>query len=166
MRSFIFMILVLGIIVLQATALNFISIIGIKPDIVLIVVILSGFLRGTRQGAFWGFVIGALQDLVIGGYFGINTLTKMIAGYLGGLGAGRLYRDNRVIASGLTWFCTLGAQSVHYLLLILVDVYVPFVTAYVNIILVEAFYNALVVLVIYGLYYRSNQSDMFSRNDY
>jgi len=158
LRTLYFLALVLGFILLQTTALNFIAINGIKPDLVLVVVILNGFLRGTREGAFLGFSVGILQDLVGGGYFGLNALTKMFAGYLAGLGEGRLYRDNRVIAAGLTWVCTLGAQLAFYLLLLLVDVSIPLITALVHIIIPAAFYNALVVLVIYGFYYRFSRS--------
>lgn len=166
MRTFNFLLLVLGFIVLQSTALNFIAVGGIKPDLVLILVILNGFLRGTREGAFLGFVGGVLQDLVSGGYFGMYALTNMAAGYLAGLGEGRLYRDNRVIAAGLTWFCTLGAQLVFYLLLALVGVRVHVLTALTGVIIPLAFYNALVTLLLYGLYYRSHRRGMLSDGQY
>jgi rod shape-determining protein MreD len=160
LRSLYFLLLVLGALILQVTALHFIVVFGVKPDLVLILVILNGFLRGTREGAFLGFVGGILQDLVSGGYFGMHALTNMFAGFLAGLGEGRLYRDNRVIAAGLTGFCTLGAQLVYYLLLELVGVQVPVLTALVSIIIPLGVYNALVTTVIYEWYYRSCQRGM------
>lgn len=160
MRSLFFLLLILGALILQTTILNFIVIRGVKPDLVLILVILNGFLRGTREGAFLGFVGGVLQDLVSGGYFGVNALSKMFAGYLAGLGEGRLYRDNRIIAAGLTGICTIGAQMLYYLLLTLVDVQINILTAFADIIIPVGLYNMLVVLLIYGLFHRSNQSGM------
>jgi len=166
LRTLYFLALVLGFILLQTTALNFIAINGIKPDLVLVVVILNGFLRGTREGAFLGFVAGVMQDLVSGGYFGLYALTNMTAGYLGGLGEGRLYRDSRVIAAGLALFCTFGAQMVFYLLLVVVDVRVFVLTALTGIIIPVSFYNALVVLLFYGLYYRSHREGLLSDGQY
>ncbi len=166
MRTFYFLALVLGFILLQSTALNFIAINGIKPDLVLVLIILNGFLRGTREGAFLGFVGGVMQDLVSGGYFGMYALTNITAGYLGGLGEGRLYRDNRFIAAGLTWFCTWGAQLVFYLLLAVAEVQVPVLTALIGIIIPVSFYNALVVLLFYGLYYRSHRQGLLSDGQY
>jgi len=166
LRTFYFLALVLGFILLQSTVLNFIAINGIKPDLVLVLIILNGFLRGTREGAFLGFVGGVMQDLVSGGYFGMYALTNITAGYLGGLGEGRLYRDNRFIAAGLTWFCTWGAQLVFYLLLAVAEVQVPVLTALIGIIIPVSFYNALVVLLFYGLYYRSHRQGLLSDGQY
>jgi rod shape-determining protein MreD len=163
--SLYFLLLVLGALVLQATALNFVSVYGVKPDLALVLVIFNGFLRGTREGAFLGFVGGVLQDLVSGGYFGMNALAKMAAGYLAGLGEGRLYRDKRVIAAGLTWFCTLASQLVYYLLLAMVNVQVPVAAALAGIILPVSFYNALVALPLYGLYYRSATKGLLKRGE-
>jgi len=161
-----FLLLVLVTLILQTTALNYMVIYGFKPDLVLILVILNGFLRGTREGAFLGFSAGILQDLVSGGYFGLNAITEMVAGYLAGLGKDRLYRDNRVIAAGLTWVCTMGAQLIFYILLLSVDVPVPVVKALAYVILPTAFYNALVVLVIYAYLYRFYRGDPSSNGEY
>jgi len=166
MRTLYFPALVLGFVLLQSTVLNFISINGVKPDLVLVLVILNGFFRGTREGAFWGFVGGILQDLISGGYFGIYALTNMTAGYLGGLGEGRLYRDSRLIAAGLVWVCTFGAQLVFYLLLLVVDVRVHVLTALTGIIMPVSFYNALVVLLCYGLFYRSHRQGLLGGGHY
>ncbi|KAF1085628.1 rod shape-determining protein MreD [Sporotomaculum syntrophicum] len=166
MQPLSFLLFVLLAFILQTAAFNYIAIYGIKPDLVLILVILNGFLRGPREGAFLGFAAGILQDLVSGGYFGLNALTKMTSGYLAGLGEGRLYRDNRVIAAGLTWICTLGAQLVFQFLLLLVNVSVPVPAALAYVILPTAFYNALVVLLIYGYFYRYVQKDQSNNAEF
>lgn len=166
MQPLFFLLLVIPALILQTTAFDYIAIYGVKPDLVMILVIINGFLRGPREGAFLGFAAGILQDLVSGGYFGLNALAQMTSGYLAGLGEGRLYRDNRVIAAGLTWVCTLGAQLVFQLLLLLVNVSVPVPAALAYVILPTAFYNALVVLVIYGYFYRFARKDQSNNGDF
>lgn len=86
LQPLVFLLLVPVLLILQSTAFSYIAIYGIKPDFLLILVILNGFLRGTREGAFLGFLAGVIQDMTYGGYFGLNALTKMAAGYLAGLG--------------------------------------------------------------------------------
>ena len=165
MRSLVFLLLVLGALIVQSTALNYFSIFGVIPDLVLVLAILNGFLRGTREGAFLGFVAGILQDLVSGGYFGVNAITKMVAGYLAGLGEGRLYRENRLIAAALTWLCTFLSELVYYLLLYMINVHVSVLPAIFQIILPVSLYNAMSVLIIYGFYYRSDRSGMLSKGE-
>lgn len=153
MHTLYFLLLLLMTLIFQATSLNFVAIAGVKPDLVLLLVVFNGFIRGPREGAFWGFAGGLLQDLGTGGYFGLHALVKMAGGYLAGLGAGRLYRDNRIIAAGLAWICTVASQLVYYLLLGLIDVKVALPAA-LGIILPVSIYNALVALLVYGIYYR------------
>jgi rod shape-determining protein MreD len=38
------------------TLLNFFPILGVKPDLVLIIVVYNAFLRGSREGALVGFI--------------------------------------------------------------------------------------------------------------
>ncbi|MCL2337932.1 MAG: rod shape-determining protein MreD [Firmicutes bacterium] len=160
MRALYFPVLVLGFVLLQFTALNFIAINGVKPDLVLILVILNGFFLGTREGAFWGFIGGILQDLIGGGYFGLYALTGMAAGYLGGLAEGRLYRESRLIGAGLVGACTFGAQLLFYLLLLLLNVRVSLLHALTGVIGPVSVYNALVALICYGLFYRLRRSGL------
>ncbi len=161
-----FILLVLGCMVLQSTAVNFVAVKNIKPDLVLILIILNGFLRGTRQGAFLGFVGGVLMDIAGGEYFGVYALTGMTAGFLAGLGEGRLYRESRFIASGLTFTCTFFAQLVFYMLLALVGVRIHVVNAVAGIIIPGAVYNALVVLLLYGFYYRWHRRRVLDNEEY
>ena len=162
MRFSFLLFLVLCALTLQTTAFNFLVIHGVKPDLVLVLVILNGFLRGPREGAFYGFAAGAIQDLALGGIFGLHTLTKMVAAILAGLGKDHLYRDNRIIAVFLTWVCTFVAQLIFYLLLLLVEIPVPFLSALNNVIIPSAFYNAVIALLIYGYFYRIYKKESLS----
>ena len=39
----------------QVTLLNFFPVFGVKPDLVLIIVVFNAFLKGSREGALVGF---------------------------------------------------------------------------------------------------------------
>lgn len=47
------LLLLAGAIILQTTVLDYVDVLGIKPDLIMLIVVLNGFLLGTREGAFW-----------------------------------------------------------------------------------------------------------------
>lgn len=147
---------------LQATVFNFISIGGIKPELAMVLIILNGFLRGSREGAFLGFAGGIIQDLLYGGYVGIGALSQMTAGYLAGLAEPHLYKDKSVIVAGVTFLATVGGEICYWVLLLFAGVGVGFGTALLEVILPLALYNALLALLIYGRYYRSFRSGLLA----
>lgn len=149
--------LILGVaLILQATVFDFLRILGVKPDLVMLVVILYGFIHGPREGAYVGFLGGLLVDFMSGHYIGLHALSKMAAGYLAGMGETRLYQENLLIASFIALVGTVVGQTVHYLLLLIVGIKIAAFGALVQVIIPVAMYNVLITLLIYGWFYRSN----------
>jgi len=154
LRFSVFILLLAAALLLQTTVLDFISIYGVKPDLIMLLVIFNGFLLGTREGAFFGFAGGLLEDLFNGSYIGINALAKMAAGYLAGSFGAGFYKENTSIAAGVTFFSTAAALAVNHLLLIVVNIYVPVFYALLKVILPVALYTALLVPFVYGWFVR------------
>jgi rod shape-determining protein MreD len=82
--------LLVGLVPLQATWLPHAAIGGVRPDVCLIAVTLTGLLAGEVQGMLLGLALGFLQDLFSAGQFGLNLLTKGAIGFLAGLAGRRL----------------------------------------------------------------------------
>lgn len=70
---------------LQSTVIPVLSIGGVRPDLVLVVVVSVALSAGKEVGVLCGVFGGVLQDLLSVGPFGYNTLTKMLLGLLVGL---------------------------------------------------------------------------------
>ena len=70
---------------LQSTVIPVLSIGGVRPDLVLVVVVSVALAAGKEFGVLCGVFGGLLQDLLSVGPFGYNTLTKMMLGLLVGL---------------------------------------------------------------------------------
>jgi rod shape-determining protein MreD len=70
---------------LQSTVIPVLSIGGVRPDLVLVVVVSVALSVGKEMGVLCGVFGGLLQDLLSVGPFGYNTLTKMLLGLLVGL---------------------------------------------------------------------------------
>jgi rod shape-determining protein MreD len=47
------------ILILQSTVLETVAIAGVKPDLVMLVVVLNGFLLGAKRGLFWDLPEGS-----------------------------------------------------------------------------------------------------------
>jgi rod shape-determining protein MreD len=77
--------LVLGLAPLQVTGLNYVSIAGIRPDLMLIAAFLIGFLTGEMEGLLMGLILGFVQDLFSAGSLWINLITKGAIGILAAL---------------------------------------------------------------------------------
>jgi len=71
--------------IIQLTIVNLFSIQGLKPDLILLVVIVFSLLHGAGEGAISGFTSGLLQDIFSSGLLGVNALVKTIIGFICGV---------------------------------------------------------------------------------
>lgn len=150
MKISLFLLLMALSLILQATVLDYVSIWGVKPDLVLLLAIFNGFHLGTREGAFLGFISGIIEDLFSGSYIGLNALSKMVAGCVAGEAGQRFYRENVIVAAGVTFFSSIAGLFVNYLLLLFLSINLPPFYAVFRIILPTAFYTAVLVLLFFG----------------
>ncbi len=85
---------VLFIVALQGSVMHFITINGVRPDLVLIFVLLSGVLYGRTQGLVVGFFCGLCVDLMNSGMFGFYTFAFMLVGILTGMAQKNVFEEN------------------------------------------------------------------------
>jgi len=109
-------VLILLSIILQSTVFNFIQVAGVKPDLVLVLVIVYSLVKGPKEGAIVGFVAGLMVDLALGSFIGLSALTKMTVGYLVGLGEGLIYKENLIIPIMAVFTASLFHEFLLYLL--------------------------------------------------
>ncbi len=70
--------------ILQTSIFNHLEMAGIIPNLLLVVTVSFGYLKGRKAGIIVGFLCGMLLDIFIGTYFGMNALILMYIGYLNG----------------------------------------------------------------------------------
>lgn len=98
MRFLILSILVILGVVVQATWLaSFHLPAQLTPDIILIITISYGLLRGSDQGLLFGMGAGFFIDLVSGGVIGVNALSKMIVGFSAGFMEKNIFKDSLLV---------------------------------------------------------------------
>lgn len=93
---------------LQSTTFTRLSVAGVKPDVVLLLVIISTLLYGGRLGVVWAFAGGLALDLFSGGPMGSSSLALMAAALVASLGHRTLSRFNLFVALGA---CVVGTLA-------------------------------------------------------
>ncbi|MBP2644678.1 MAG: rod shape-determining protein MreD [Firmicutes bacterium] len=93
MKPLVFGIGIVVAFIIQTTLLPLISIKGVQPDLLLIIVVSGGLLVGKEQGVGLGFFSGLVQDLASGTVFGVNTLSKIATGYAAGTLERKVFKE-------------------------------------------------------------------------
>lgn len=86
--------LVVAALLIQLTLINSFTILGVKPDLVLVVVIVFALLARAEEGSVCGFLAGLLQDLFSSGLLGVNALAKTSIGFACGVLKTRIFPEN------------------------------------------------------------------------
>lgn len=135
----------LGALVVQTSLLRYVSIGGVRPDLVLIIVVYLGFVRGPEVGTASGFVFGLFEDVYSGGLPGANALIKTILGFTCGLLGKRLYTQSllsHILGVGIGTVANATIlSSIH-----------GFVPEWRTILMYEMLYNLLCCPVIVAIY--------------
>lgn len=85
-------ILFFPLLIVQSTIVPLISISGVIPDLILIMLVYFTLRLGQMHGTILGFVYGFLLDLITGNIFGSAMIAKTISGFT----AGYFYNENKL----------------------------------------------------------------------
>ena len=77
-------ILILLCFVLQTTLFTFHNVTAVSPNLLLILTMSFGIMRGRKEGMLTGFFSGLLYDVMYGMYLGPYAFLYMLIGYLNG----------------------------------------------------------------------------------
>lgn len=92
-RFFITAGIVLVCFLMQTTIFQHIALAGMVPNLILIVVVAYGYMRGKSEGIYVGFASGLLIDLLYNDFIGLNALLYVLIGYVAGICNEIYYRD-------------------------------------------------------------------------
>jgi rod shape-determining protein MreD len=138
----------------QATAAGRMKIYGVKPDLVLLLVVIGTLVYGSRPGVVWAFIGGLGLDIFSGGPMGSSSLALMAAALVAGLGHRTLSRFNLLvplaaIAAGTLVYA--GAYLGILAVLELLDVthhQVPLFATVQNVVVPAVVYNTTLMVVL------------------
>lgn len=139
---------------LQATAAARIKIYGVKPDLVLLLIVMGTLVYGGRSGLMWAFFGGLGLDIFSGGPMGSSSLALMAAVVVAGFGHRTLSRFN-VLVPLLTMVASTVVYAGAYLGILAVLQYlgvahhqVPMLGMVQNVVVPAVVYNTTLMVVL------------------
>lgn len=158
MRFVILFVLICCGLLLQTSTLNYFSIGGVKPDLVLLLVVFNAFVRGNPEGARVGFFSGLLVDIIAGEYFGLNALCYMAAGHFSGMLHDKVYKNSFLIVMFIMWVTSMLVQILYYIILCYAGTVMPLGVVLTRVMIPTAVYTFLLVPLFYKKFLKSNQN--------
>jgi len=149
-NSYIGIIVVFITLILQTTILANISFKGIKPDFVLILLVLMSNNMGSIKGQLLGFSTGIVEDFLSLSPLGFNSLIKAIIGYLAGITSGKIFFDPILVPM---IFVFLGTLIKNFLMYLLLSIFIPEKAGFIftSALLIEISLNTIITPVLYLL---------------
>lgn len=136
---------------LQANFFSWYNIAGIKPNLFIIYILFIGLFLGKIQGFAFGAFFGICLDLFVGKRIGLNGIMLSVAGLTGGLLDQSFSKESRITFMGMTFAITLLCEIINYTLqIILLSADAIFFES-MRIIIIEAIYNSILVIILYPL---------------
>lgn len=141
--------LLVGVAAVQVSLLPHLTIVGVRPDLMLLVIISWSLLRGTAEGMLWGFVGGVCLDFLSGAPFGVSTLALLVVSFLASLGEVRIYGTHIILPLSTIFLATIAYDFIFLLLLQMLGRPVPWVESTVSIVLPSTLLNVFLMLPVY-----------------
>jgi len=128
------------------------------PNLLLILIVSTAYMRGRTTGMVLGFFCGLLLDIEYGSLIGLYALLMMIIGYVAGF-ANRIYsRDDYTLPLLFIAAADFAYQFLYYILEFLIRGRLDFPYYLREIILPEVIYTVAAAVILYKLFNMINHS--------
>lgn len=134
---------------LQVAIAPHLSIGGVTPNFLLMVVITVALVEGPGPGASAGFAAGLVFDLLGTGPVGPMVLVMTLVGFASGLIHSQMFAEGWLLPLTVLGIASLGAEMAYGLVLAMLGETGGFVAGFVNKMLPGAVYNTVLALLVY-----------------
>jgi rod shape-determining protein MreD len=139
--------------ILQSSLLSQFRFLGGGADLALTAVICWSLLR-PDEGLAWAVIVGAFNDFLSGGPFGISCIAFVLAAFLAGQLHGRLWTNSPLAIMAATLTGTIVSQGVVILILMVLNYSLDVAYAAIYIFLPTAFLNMIISVPVYLFLHR------------
>jgi rod shape-determining protein MreD len=150
-KIFFYFFFIIFFLVLQTTLLQYVSIYGVIPNLLIVFTIVTAILRNSTEGAVVGFFTGLCIDMQFGSVIGFHALLGLYLGLAAGTISKRVYRENLMIVVFLTFVYSIAYEAAVYLINNIMNADIRIIFAFTNVILPEAIYNSAVSVLLFPL---------------
>ena len=160
MKRIIYGLLLLLTFILQATVFVQYRPFGVVPDFLMIIFVSGALLRGSLFGIELAFIVGIIQDLLVG-TFGISIVINISLAYIVGTMENKIVKEQFLVPLVMTFFVTIAHELLYLFLSGQLAFSVPFLWAMKNKIFPLATINALLAIPIYFCLFRLERKSLF-----
>ncbi len=143
--------ILVGVAAAQTAIAPHLAVLGVRPNLPLIIVTAWGLLRGSGEGVWWGLGAGLALDLFAGMPLGMFTSGLVLAGLVSGLGERQVFRTHFLMPAVMVAVNTLIANLAALGVAKLLDWPVRFGAVMTAAVLPEMMYNIVGILVLFPL---------------
>lgn len=147
-------ILFFPVLLIQTTLIPLVSIDGVVPDLIIILLVFYTINNGQLFGTVLGFVYGFLFDLITGSLLGSAMIAKLLAGFIAGYFASETKRDNYLKPFNFALIVLLSAvvDSIIYALFSAIDFNTTLFTLLFNHAFLPALFTATISIFLIFFY--------------
>jgi len=145
--------LLIATVIIQTTAMPHLTIMGVKPDLVLLMVISWSLLRGAQEGVIWALIGGMGLDLLSGAPFGTSTVALVALSLLAGMGELSVFRTHITLPLIATLIATLAYDLFFLLLLHMQGCSIAWTDSLNKVVLPSTLFNVLLAPFVYKALY-------------
>lgn len=141
--------ILVGVAAAQAAIAPHLAILGVRPNLPLIVVTAWGLLRGSGEGVWWGLGAGLALDLFAGVPLGMFSSGLVLAGLVAGLGERQVFRTHFLMPALTVAVNTLLANLAALGVMKLLDWPIRFGAVMTTAVMPEMAYNIVGILLVF-----------------
>ena len=142
---------------LQSTIFHYLELAGVVPNLLLIVTMSFGLMRGRREGMLVGFFSGLLIDIFFGSVLGPYALIYMTMGYINGFFHRIYYVEDVLLPMLMISLNDFIFNVVIYIIYFLLRNRLNFGEYLITVILPEMIYTIIITLFFYKFLVRINR---------
>ncbi|MCK5763413.1 MAG: rod shape-determining protein MreD [Clostridiales bacterium] len=148
------LILSLFVFLVQITLVQQIRVVGIVPNLILIMIVMSVLIFDDKEGIYLAVTFGMLQDILVSKALGISILIYLIIAILLYSVKDFLLNDYKLSAVLGILFSTIFYHLMFNLICILLRDTTRTIQFMIEITLLETIYNTLIMFVVYGFVFK------------
>ena len=139
------------IFLLQSNFFSWFNISGVRPNLFVILVLMTGLFIGKRAGIIFGIIFGLCLDFFIGKSIGISSVMLGVVGFIGGYLDKNFSKDSRItmitMIAMATFLYEIGVITFNYFINE-AQIRVIYV---IKTLIIELIYNSIITIIIYPL---------------
>lgn len=152
-RFFVYIFLVLFCFLLQTTLFQWLELAGIVPNILILLVVSIGYMRGSNEAMFTGILCGLCMDLMYGNYIGYYAFLFLTIGFLSGYSNYFYEPEDYTVPLILIGIGDLAYGFLFYILSFLLRARLDLFYYFRRIMIPEAIYTVVVAIILFKFFH-------------